>query len=364
MPSSGTFFSVDRADREDLIGEDAEHLRPDLCAFLGGRGNAPLLVELAQPYDLRQLGLLARHPRGFQVLAPYGPAALDGGDRRQFLGRHVGCRQTDVEAGPDRHHRIAGKETPPHVVELHCPGEYLDPEIAPVFGHELGDVGLLGAARHLDDDFGWPPVRKPAHAVAAARQPDLVEKRVRTVGIVLRPGRGVFRLVERRALQHRIGGRVGETEVELLVDLLAMDAEGQGPAEPDVLEERAPDRVVHVEVRQVGDLGAGPVLPEADVVAVLFGRFLEEGVVVEAEITGLQVTVASPGLRRNDVRGADAEEDAVDVRQLLSRGVHAVEIGVADENEAFGRRRRRVHPRFERGQLRVLRPVCPRLHRV
>ncbi len=81
---------------------------------------------------------------------------------------------------------------------------------------------------------------------------------------------------------------------------------------------------------------------------------LQEGVVVEAQIARLQVALAGAGLGRDDLAVGDVHEDAVDIGELPSGAVDAMEIGVALEDEAIGGRPRLEHPGLERGKVGVV----------
>ena len=81
---------------------------------------------------------------------------------------------------------------------------------------------------------------------------------------------------------------------------------------------------------------------------------LEEGVVLEEQAARLEVGLAGAGLDRHQLVVDDVEHHPVDVGQLLTVGVDPVEVGVALEDEALGRRWRGQLPGLERRQLRVL----------
>ena len=75
---------------------------------------------------------------------------------------------------------------------------------------------------------------------------------------------------------------------------------------------------------------------------------------LEEQAARLEVGLAGAGLDRHQLVVDDVEHHPVDVGQLLTVGVDPVEVGVALEDEALGRRRRGQLPGLERRQLRVL----------
>jgi hypothetical protein len=81
---------------------------------------------------------------------------------------------------------------------------------------------------------------------------------------------------------------------------------------------------------------------------------LQEGVVVEAQIARLQVALAGAGLGRDDLAVGNVHEDAVDIGELPSGAVDAMEIRIALEDEAIGGRPRLEHPGLERGQVGIV----------
>ena len=163
-----------------------------------------------------------------------------------------------------------------------------------------------------------------------------------------------FRPEERTALQHGVARFLGEAEVDDLVDLVPVDPQRQRAPEPHVAHQRAPDRIVDVEVRVERHLRADALLPEQDAIVVAFRVLLEERVVVEAQVARLQIDVAGAGLGRYQLAVGDVDDDAVDVGKLPARLVDAMEVRVAHEHEARRRQGRRVDPRLQRRQIRIV----------
>ena len=204
--------------------------------------------------------------------------------------------------------------------------------------------------------IGRPSGSRRRPAASRSRQADRIEQRVGRLDVELRPRVAELRPEQRAALQHRVARFPAEPEVDDLVDFVPVDAERQRAPEAHVAHQLAPLGILGVEVRIERDLRAERLLPQPHVILVALLALLEERVVVEAQVARLQVDVAGAGLRRDQLVVGDADDDAVDVRKLPSRAVDAVEIRVAHEHEARGRQRRRVHPRLERRQVRVVEP--------
>jgi hypothetical protein len=75
---------------------------------------------------------------------------------------------------------------------------------------------------------------------------------------------------------------------------------------------------------------------------------------LERQAPGLQVAFAGGRLHGDQLRPAAAQQDTVDIRQLPTRWVDPVEVGVAGRLESLGRGPAGIDPRLQAGQVRVV----------
>ena len=290
------------------------------------------------------------------MLPPHRPGQhrLLGG--REQLGRHGGVRHAVVPALAHRQLRAARIGARPQDVAVGRAHEQLDPDVAPRLGHDLQRVDLLVALAHrLHDQLERAPIRHQPGAVAAPLgQPDLVQQRIRRLGVEARPSRGQALVVQRAERQRRVGGGLGEVEVEGAVDDLAVDAQRQRPAEAHVAQQRAPAVVHGVEVRIECDVRGRPLRPKIRAVAAARLALLEQRDRLEGQAGGQQVHLARAGARGEQAAADHVHLQRVDVGQLPPVRVEAVVERVAPHREALALLALLVDPRLERGQVGVV----------
>ena len=224
-----------------------------------------------------------------------------------------------------------------------------DADLGPAVADQLQHVGFFGAlSGGFDDDLQAAPVRQQTDAaVVAFAQADLVEQGIGLIQVELGPGAAVLLTIKRTARQDGVVSLYGQAEEDHLIDLVPVDREGQCPAEPHVAEQRAIDFVVDVEVGEERDPCPSCGAPQVHTLILPLLGGLEEGVVVEPEVTGLKIAGPRPYLGRYDAAAGDVDDRLIDVRQLAAFRVDPVKIGVALEHEALGRRLGGVHPRLQ-----------------
>lgn len=142
------------------------------------------------------------------------------------------------------------------------------------------------------------------------------------------------------SIQSGLSGRItfvrglGQPGIEVFGDGLAVDRHRQRLAEPQVAEQRTPDRILGVEVGIDREMRRARLRPEQGGQAVALLALLEERVVLEDDLARLQVDLAGAGLDRDQLAVDDLEDEPVDVGQLLPLAVDAMEVRVALGDEA------------------------------
>ncbi|MCY1301796.1 hypothetical protein D9M70_514290 [compost metagenome] len=175
--------------------------------------------------------------------------------------------------------------------------------------------------------------------------------------IVGHPSIGELRTEQRAVRQNRVGALLGQAVEDCLVDLGAVDGQRERTANAHILQQRPPDRVGAVEVRQQRQARALRLLPQKHLDRVPLLGILEESIVDKVDARRLKVAFARARLRRDQRRRADVEHELVYIGKLQPVLVDAVEVGVALKDELFGRKWRRVAPWIERRKLRILRAI-------
>ena len=117
-----------------------------------------------------------------------------------------------------------------------------------------------------------------------------------------------------------------------LVDLFAVDRHRKRMSEPLILEEPPPFRIQVVHVRIKRHLGTFARDPAQNPVTVSLLAFLQESVVGECKVVGLQITFAASDLCRNKLPAGYRHRDLIDIGKLFSVRVDAMEIRVPVEN--------------------------------
>ena len=229
-------------------------------------------ASLASPHSvLSCIGRSTDSRSGFSPICPLVCAHQPPGRPLELFGVHGGefCRahrfvqERVFQAAPDRHLGGTRLDAIVEDLALHGLDEQPDTDRVPVVAHQFQDVDLLTLlAGRLHDDLHGAAVRQQPPAISVALvEAQIVEHRVRELGIVLGPLRPVFVPVERRLAQHRVVAGLGQPVEDGIVDVLAVDRHRQRAAEIGVAEELAPDRILDVEVgieRQARTLGRRP----------------------------------------------------------------------------------------------------------
>ena len=331
-----------------------QHPVPDLFAGLA-IGSAPGVIELFQFDHFGNVGCLAHFSCSFEELAELGPLQLNLAGRREFVGAVVDVRQAVFHALPDRHHGLTGKNPVAQKIALRRFAEQLDAAFLPGFTDQFQDVRLLGAfARRFNNDLQRPAVRQPAHTIRTPLEVEFVEQLVGSLAVKLGPLGLVLLLVQRTLRNHRIVALCGEAEIQHLVDLRPVDPHRECAAEAHVTQQGAPYRVIDVEVGEQRKMRTLAGTPQEGTVVVRLLPLLEKGVVVELDVTRLQVRFTGTGLRGYQLAVCNRHHDAVDVGQLVALLVDPVEEGVAHRDEAVSRWLGGIDPGLQRRQLRVV----------
>ena len=159
------------ADREDLLGVDVEHLRPDARPLVGVPRHQPPLVELDQAPRGGEGRGLAVAALALEVGPPLGPLELLLAHRREPVRAHVGRRQPEAEVSVvGAHHGLAREDAAPEHLQLARADQELDPQLRPGVLHELQHVRVLRLlAGRLHDEIEPLPVRAEPEAAAVPR---------------------------------------------------------------------------------------------------------------------------------------------------------------------------------------------------
>ena len=290
-------------------------------------------------------------PRPANSAAPVKPG--------QFLRIEFRRREADIQSLGDADQGLTGEESAAENIALQGAGERLDAEFFPVVADQLEGIHFRRKfPGTLDDDFHRTAVRQQADIVQPALvETKLVEQLVGRLDVMAHPGFRVLVLEQGRRFQNGIAAHFSETEVELLVQFVAVQAERKRTPETYILIEILPDGVGNIEVGVKGNRRRGAVTSGQNAIDLLLLTLFEERVVVEAEIACLQVALPCPGFCRNQIGRAHQQHDLVDIGQLLTVLVDPMVVRVAIEFEAFGRSGRRVPPRLQGRHFRIFRPV-------
>ena len=280
----------DGADGVNLVGVDRQHLLPGVRPRRIVRCHTPLVQQVQELLDLGHVRRFARHAVGLVVLPPFRPFQIVLVDGRQLRGAEAGRGQAVLQPRPDRHDAVAGEDPVAEHVAHEGLGEQMDAGLGPAVPDQLQHVRFLRhRAGGIDDDGHLPSIGQQAEAVLVALgQADLVEQLVGRGDIEGGIGLLEFGLVQRAFRQHRIGALPGQAVVDDLVDLMPVDGQRQGAAEAHVAHQLAPHRIAGGQIGEEREAGAIAGLPQHDPVAAVLLAFLEEGVVGEADVLGLQ----------------------------------------------------------------------------
>ncbi len=176
--------------------------------------------------------------------------------RCELLGAGVDRRHRRHCTGEGRHDGFTGEGTEAEVVARLGLGQHLDADLLPVVGDQREGVVVLGLfARMLDDDSRGAAVGQQAETLAVLLgEADLVQQLVGQLGIVVGPLGRVLGLEQLGARHDRVVRGLRETDIDDLVQFLAVDCQRQRPAEAHVTHQLAPLLVVGGQVGIERDL--------------------------------------------------------------------------------------------------------------
>jgi hypothetical protein len=168
------------------------------------------------------------------------------------------------------------------------------PYLLPGIRDQLEHIALFRTlAGRLDDDLEWAAIRQHAQVVAVpVGQPDIVQQPIGLVDVECGPCVKIG-FVEQWALrQHGVAAFRGESQVDRLIDLAAIDGERQRATEAHVADELAPFGIGGIEIGVERNLRSPRRVPQQYLVLATRLALLQQREVVEAQIAGGEV--ASP----------------------------------------------------------------------
>ena len=173
------------------------------------------------------------------------------------------------------------------------------------------------------------------------------------LAVELGPQGLVVLLVQRAVVDDRVVARIGQAEIQDLIDLLAVDGRGQGAAETHVPEQLPPGRIVDVQVGEERELRTPGGAPQQRAVVAVVSPFFRKVGLLNGCRAPAGRTHPSPPWPGSTCHRPPASPRGR-CRALAAGRVDPVEVGIAHPDEPVGGQLGRVDPGLQARQVRVV----------